>query len=82
MVFLELLKEKNILVWKHFAHIGRGLHLVPNVEDLTEITCVDLARTVLMTFTLEWFLKVLLDVSQTILVCISTIIFLVTCAVV
>ena len=34
MVFSELLKEKNILVWKHFAHIGRGLHLVPNVEDL------------------------------------------------
>ena len=58
MVFSELLKEKNLLVWKHFAHIGRGLHLVPNVEDLTEISCVDLARTVLMTFTLEWFLKV------------------------
>ena len=37
MVFSELLKEKNLLVWKHFAHIGRGLHLVPNVEDLQKL---------------------------------------------
>ena len=58
MVFAEILKEKNLRVWKHFAWIGQGLQLVPQVKELTDITCVDLARTVLMTFTLEWFLKV------------------------
>ncbi len=58
MVFAEILKEKNLRVWKHFAWIGQGLQLVPQVKELTDISCVDLARTVLMTFTLEWFLKV------------------------
>ncbi len=58
MVFAELLKKKNLRVWKHFAWIGQGLQLVPRVDNLVDVTCVDLARTVLMTFTLEWFLKV------------------------